>query len=110
MEKKRLSTPLRELGLLRPSTAERLHPDGAESFNSPEGIRIIETYERDSTNIPRSLTFNSPEGIRIIETEDWWQNVAGKSWTFNSPEGIRIIETWRKGEVDARATAIFQLP
>ena len=44
------------------------------------------------------LPFNSPEGIRIIETAPCNKHLQMLIFsTFNSPEGIRIIETRLRG-------------
>ena len=38
------------------------------AFNSPEGIRLIDTLKKDMCLAMLSNTFNSPEGIRLIDT------------------------------------------
>jgi len=56
-------------------------------------------------------SFNSPEGIRLIDTKPDRQGPTVKGLPFNSPEGIRLIDT--PGSVPGRsveASDDFQLP
>jgi len=63
------------------------------TFNSPEGIRLIDTKFHGLGNVPYAKAFNSPEGIRLIDTFDSKAEAAYYQEPFNSPEGIRLIDT-----------------
>ncbi len=65
----KLSTPLRELGLLRPQGPSQFVSFRERPFNSPEGIRITETLLLMACG-GHTRPFNSPEGIRITETDN----------------------------------------
>ena len=63
------------------------------AFNSPEGIRLIDTLKKDMCLAMLSNTFNSPEGIRLIDTFANVTQMSQRDFAFNSPEGIRLIDT-----------------
>ena len=63
-----LSTPLRELDSLIPPAGAAATVTYNKPFNSPEGIRLIDTRCSSCGELPELIAFNSPEGIRLIDT------------------------------------------
>jgi len=92
MEGTKLSTPLRELDSLI-QVYDRDEIITAQPFNSPEGIRLIDTEPCPRPPVQHPVAFNSPEGIRLIDTKNLLTVSRWRDITFNSPEGIRLIDT-----------------